>query len=170
MQHVETKINKNLLLNFFLIFSKFEYALKAGGFHKRRKKLNSHDGLPIYDAEPDWNRFDVSMRSSFQVDRNDELRRACEYILDTPPNKQVIVNNSVAWETPIREEHLSDIEFILKMVRCIRNNLFHGGKYSNEVHEDTERTELLLNSSLIILKECLALSPDLKRIFDEATI
>jgi hypothetical protein len=56
------------------------------------------------------------------------------------------------------------------MVRCVRNNLFHGAKYNNEVHEDIERTEMLLKSSLTILDECLALSPRVKSFFDEAAI
>ena len=169
MQLNETKVSQNLLLNFFLVFSQFEYAFKAGGFHQRLN-LMGQNTAPIYNAKADWDSFAVSLRSSFKFNRNDELRQACEYILNSPPNKQVILNDSVAWETPIKEEHLSDIEFILRMVRCVRNNLFHGGKHSIEVHEDTKRTQLLLNSSLIIMKECLILSPDLKRIFDEATI
>jgi hypothetical protein len=166
---LETQVNRELLLNFFLTFARFEYALKACGFYQRRN-LNSLETPRIYDAKPDWDRFAVSLRSSFQVDRNDQLRQACEYIINSPPNKQIIVNNSVAWETPARPSRESDIEFILRMVRCIRNNLFHGGKHSAEVHEDIERTGQLLNSSLVILKECQILAPDLERIFEEATI
>ena len=63
-----------------------------------------------------------------------------------------------------------DIEFILKMVRNVRNNLFHGGKYSTEAHEDTERTERLLRSSITILGECLELSPQVCEYFNDATI
>jgi hypothetical protein len=90
--------------------------------------------------------------------------------LDSPPLKQIIINDAVSWETPVRPSHESDVEFLLRMVRCVRNNLFHGGKHNNEVHEDTERTEKLLKSSLTILDECLALSPNVKQAFDAAAI
>jgi len=58
----------------------------------------------------------------------------------------------------------------LRMVRSIRNNLFHGGKYNIEVHEDTDRTEHLLRSSLVVLEECLELSPEVRLHFEEASI
>jgi hypothetical protein len=70
----------------------------------------------------------------------------------------------------VRPSHESELEFLLRMVRCVRNNLFHGGKHNNEVHKDTERTEMLLKSSLTILDECLALSVSVRQAFDEAAI
>jgi hypothetical protein len=70
----------------------------------------------------------------------------------------------------VRPPQESDVEFLLRMVRCVRNNLFHGGKHTNEVHEDTEGTEMLLKSSIAILEECLALSPNVKQAFDGAAI
>jgi hypothetical protein len=163
---VQTEVDKDLLLNFFLIFSRFEYALKNSGFFVRHPT----DGPRLPMAEPDWHRYAVSLRTSFDSGATIELKEACDYLLDSPPNKQVIANNSVAWETPVRPEHESYIEFILRMVRYIRNNLFHGGKHSNDVHEDIERTEKFLNSSIAILKECLKLAPDLNRTFQQAKI
>jgi hypothetical protein len=55
-------------------------------------------------------------------------------------------------------------------VRRVRNNLFHGAKLAAELFEDTERQEQLLASSLVILSECLRLSPDVRGFFDLATI
>jgi hypothetical protein len=159
----ETRVNRQFMLDFFLTFAKFEYALKNCDFYQRRN-------LNQYDARPDWDRFAVSLRDSFQVDRGDKLCQACKYILDKPPNKQVIINNSVDWQTQERGNNESDIEFILRMVRCIRNNLFHGGKHSTNVNKNIERTEKLLNASSVILKECLNLTPNLKSSFEGAII
>ncbi len=159
----EKKVDRQLLLDFFLTFAKFEYALKNCGFYQRRN-------LNQYDARPDWDRFPGSLRDSFQIGRDDKLRQACQYILDEPPNKQVIVNNSVDWQTPERGNNESDINFILRMVRCIRNNLFHGAKHSTNVNKNKERTEKLLKYSSVILKECLNLTPNLKGSFEEAII
>jgi hypothetical protein len=133
----EIRADKELLLEFFLTFSRFEFALKANGLFKRpNRQRNDHLRLP--EAQPDWDTFAVSLRGVFQTNRTKLLRRACEYILDSPPWKQVIINDVVGWETQLRLVHESEIEFLLRMVRCVRNNLFHGGKHIIEVHEDTE--------------------------------
>lgn len=165
----QTIIDRELLLNFFLTFSRFEYALKASNYFKRPNP-SANNALRPPDAQPDWERFAVSLRQTFQKNKNDQLLEACEYIIESPPWKQVIINNGVAWESPIRPEHETDIEFILRMVRCIRNNLFHGGKCNNEAFEQKERTKKLLECSLIVLNECLSLSPSVKYAFDEAII
>ncbi len=164
---VETRVDRSLLLEFFLTFSRFEYALKASGLFVRHPQT---DPSRPAAAEPDWDSFAASLRDVFKLDRTDSLRRACEYILESPPWKQVIIDGAVAWETPVRPANESEVEFLLRMVRCVRNNLVHGGKHNIEVHEDTERTESLLRSSLAILRECLALAPRVKQAFDEAAI
>jgi hypothetical protein len=165
----QTRVDRELLLNFFLTFSRFEYALKTNNYFKR-PNTTTNNALKPPDAKPDWERFAVSLRDVFKKDKNAELHEACQYIIEAPPWKQVIVNNAVAWESPIRPESESEIEFILRMVRSVRNNLFHGGKFNMEAFEQTERTMKLLSCSIIILNECLTLSPSVKLAFDEAII
>ena len=173
MLDIKTKADSELLLQFFLAFSRFEYALKVSGFFKKPNERRYDPRRPPA-AEPDWDSFAVSLRQVFSVGRTEELREACDYLLHSPPNKQVIIRDGqgwvIAWETPVRPCHEIDIDFILRMVRSVRNNLFHGGKYSIEVHEDTIRTELLLRSSVVVLRECLTLAPQVRQCFDEATI
>lgn len=164
-----TRVSEQLLLEFFLNFSRFEHALKSSGYFQRINP-NRRRRLGSPDAKPDWDRFAASLRNVFQIDRSEELRNACNYILDTPPRKQVIINNSVAWETPVRPQHESDVEFLLRMVKSVRNNLFHGGKHNIELHEDTQRTELLLRNGIVILRECLELAPHVKQEYDQAVI
>lgn len=165
MQLLETKVNRELLLEFFLSFGRFEYALKATGYFVRRPE--NQERLPA--AEPDWDRFAVSLRDKFDASRTEELARACRCLSESPPNRQVIVNDAPAWETPARGTQ-SEIEFVLRMVRTVRNNLFHGGKYNIELHESTERTELLLQSSLAVLNECLTLAPVQEAAYLEAAL
>ncbi len=159
-------VERALLLEFFLSFARFEYALKNTGFYVRHR---SRQGLPT-QAEPDWDRFAVSLRTVFDSRRTPSLSQAFDYLTQSPPNKQVIVNGAPAWETPTRDPSVSDVEFALRMVRCVRNNLFHGGKHTNEVHEAPQRTTELLQSALTILGECLALSPSQRQFFDEAIL
>jgi len=173
MDSYQTRANQQLLLDFFLIFSRFEYALKVSGFFKVPDQRRYDPRCPPA-AEPDWDSFAVSLRGIFLENRTECLRQASQYLLNSPPNKQVIIKAgcgwAIAWETPIRPQHETDIEFILRMVRSVRNNLFHGGKHDMELHEQTERTEQLLRSSLAILNESLTLSPRVKDVFDQATI
>ena len=166
MRVPETRVNRELLLEFFLVFARFEYALKATRFFVRHPE----DPRRPPTAEPDWDSLVVSLDNTLDPARTDLLREACEYIGQYPPNKQVVVNGAVAWETPIYPPEESQIHFLLRMVRCVRNNLFHGGKHNIDVHESTERTERLLRSSLIILEECLALAPEQARAFHEAVL
>lgn len=163
----QTRVEKDLLFEFFLTFSRFEYALKESDFFQRLNTERSN-GFKPPNAQPDWDKFAASLRDSFSSDKTDELSEACEYIELSHPFRQVIINDDICLETPIRPEREKQIEFLLRMIRCIRNNLFHGGEYNNlGIQEATERIERLLKSSLIILKECLALSSVVSNAFDE---
>jgi hypothetical protein len=56
------------------------------------------------------------------------------------------------------EEH-----YVLELVKAVRNNLFHGGKYPEEHIEELERNAVLLRAALRILDGCYQLRPDLLR-------
>jgi hypothetical protein len=153
-------IDRKVLLEFFLTFSRFEYALKAAGYAFERNGT----------VNPDWRRFELELISIFNMRNNDKLITASNYFFDNPPFKQVLHNGKLAWESQCPNQNESDIQFLLRMVKCVRNNLFHGGKHNNWLHEDKQRTETLLCNSLIILNECLRLSPQVKNRFDGAII
>ncbi|MEK6531133.1 MAG: hypothetical protein AABZ23_01415 [Deltaproteobacteria bacterium] len=190
----KTRADKELLLKFFLTFARFEFALKGTGWfiRTRPKKTPKHPVIKTArkaapqkypDAKPDWAKFAQSLQNVFSIDKNQTIEDACEYIFENPPMKQVIIptgddNHEIAWENAkVSYESTSvkfyqnSVEFYLNMVRRVRNNLFHGGKHNIGLHEDTQRTEKLLRSSLVILKECLVLAPDdVKNAFKEAVI
>lgn len=158
-------MNDELLLDFFVTFSKFEFALKASGMFVQSPDIPGD----APDAKPDWDTFAGTLQA-FMRDRSDDLRAACEYLADSPPHKQVILGGAVAWETRGRAQGESEVRFLLRMVRGVRNNLFHGGKHNIGLHESPERTERLLRSSLIILRECLRLAPVQRQAFEQAVL
>lgn len=162
------RINRALLLEFFLMFSRFEFALKNSGFVQSRRSRGRNETAPA--AEPNWEGFADSIRNQFTRVHTTNLDQACEYILLNPPMRQVVINGVVAWNSAGPNPSLSETERLLVLVRRIRNNLFHGAKFSNEAFEDTNRQERLLKGSLLILKECLRVSSRVKNIFDSATI
>jgi len=166
MQSVDTVVNSELLLEFFLVFSRFEYALKYCGYFVKQPERPERPP----SAEADWDTFAASLRTVFDSTKSDELQEACRYLLESPPNKQVILNDALAWETVTRDPAISDFEFLVRAIRIVRNNLFHGGKYNLELHETTERTEKLLRSAIVVLHECLVLAPNVRQAYEEATL
>ena len=157
-------INRELLLDFFLTFSRFEFALKLAGLYRRQSGQHV-----AYEAKPDWNRLTTMLRGTFDANRTSELRVVVDRILNNPPFREVIAGGSIAWDTGGPTESLSEIDRLLICVRRIRNNVFHGGKYSSERNFDTERNIALLGDALVVLEECLRLAPNVKREYDAAT-
>lgn len=147
MEHIE------LIFEFFLLFSKFEYALKMSGFHKGNG-----------NAEPNWEKFAEAIKDKF--DKEDKkVNEGIEYILKNPPNKQIVKDDLLEWSdtTP---NFKSEVELILLYVRRVRNNLFHGGKYKGHRLENPDRSKKLLSGCIEILKYCLTLSPEANEAFE----
>ena len=140
-----------LRYEFFRTFALFEYALKASGFH------------PPNRAEADWGRFAESppVRRVLDHPIDAGLTEAIGYILDRPPNKQVIENGTLTWSDRPPDAD-SQSGRVLGFVCRVRNNLFHGAK---EDRFDIERTEQLLRHSLAILHGCLGASEDVRNAY-----
>lgn len=68
----------------FRTFARFEYALKAAGYH-------NGDG----PAEPDWRSFKESIPNLFDEPQDGKLKEAVHYILQHPPKKQVVVRRAL---------------------------------------------------------------------------
>ena len=161
MNSENISVERHLLLDFFLTFSKFEYALKNSRFKRRAR----HAG-----AEPDWNGFISNVAPNFKQNENSSLEEACKFYLDNPPRKQVLLNNELAWKTQSQQDNESEEAFILRMVKTVRNNLFHGGKHNAGLHEDSERVTLLLTHALEILLYVSGLEDDVSVCFKDARI
>ena len=166
---MQTSVDAALLLNFFLTFARFEFALKNADFFKK-------PGYPIDpadppDAQPDWDRFAVSIRDVFNPDSRSALRDACDYLLLNPPEREVVMNGPcLMWERRSPPEHLSSAERVILCVRRVRNNLFHGGKFTTQPVPTLDRNEGLLRSSLVILDECMTLSTPVSAKYEAAIL
>lgn len=131
----------------FRTFARFEYALKAAGFH-------AGDG----PAKPNWRTFAESISSLFDNPPNAKFKAAVGYLLQHPPKSQIIGDGNLTWS---EVEPTTDIQsdLVLQYVRRVRNNLFHGGKFNGRWFEP-ERSEQLLRHCLTILNACLDASHD----------
>jgi hypothetical protein len=104
-----------LATEMFRTFARFEYALKAAGFH-------NGDGA----AKANWRSFAESVPAAFNNPRDPALNEAVRYILNHPPKKQIITNGTLAWSEAAPNTDLES-DLVLICLRRVRNNLHHGG-------------------------------------------
>jgi hypothetical protein len=147
-------VNKDLVTGFSALFYRFEYALKRAGYCQKCK-----------NAKPDWEKFAQDCDKQLNTQKNPELKTAAQYLLSHPPKKQIQENNKLEWQ-PVKKEG-TQLEQILRLVKTVRNNLFHGGKFPSGPVKDTGRDAKLLESCIIILRECLSLDKNVQRHFWE---
>jgi len=142
-----TDIPKDTILEFFYIFSRMEFSLKKSGY-----LINSK-------AEANWTEFWSDNEEYFDITNNNLLAEAYSYIMSYPPKKQIINENNTL--------DFQEVDGDLCLhIRRIRNNLFHGGKFSiSDV--DTTRNKKLIDSSILILEAFKDLDSCVKSNFDE---
>lgn len=154
------RVDKELLLEFFLTFSRTEFALKNSGF-----VTGGEDS-----ASPHWDIFATTLKDQFKKNKTKELEAAVDYILLNPPMKQVLRGEDLMWEANLPNGGTSETEVLFVLVRRIRNNMFHGGKHNLGLFEDTERTTRLLSSALLIVQEGVSILPNVKAAYEQAAI
>ena len=149
--------DRNLVLRFVCFFSRFEFALKASGFLKGDER----------GAEADWDMLSNSLTGTLISADGQSLQAAVNALLAKPPKKQVVREGRLAWTEPALGSGESNEAYVLRLVRQVRNNLFHGGKYPypDGPLQGTERNKELLRAGLEVLGACLRVSPELGRAF-----
>jgi hypothetical protein len=144
-------LDRNLILEFFWKFSVFECALKREGF--LRKGRNN-------TAEPDWNKFGKVMQRRFiEVQRVNGFDEAVHTLKVAKPRRQVVCNGKLCWEELQPQPGESEEEFVLRLVKTTRNNLFHGGKYPDGPIDEVARDKTILYAALKIIEGCYELHP-----------
>jgi hypothetical protein len=73
-------------------------------------------------------------------------------------------DGQLGWKKVKRRAGDSEERYLLRLIKTVRNNLFHGGTFANPGGpvEDPARNRPLLNACITILKACLYVSPELK--------
>lgn len=150
----QVDFDRELVFKFFTVFSLFEYALKNAGFCD----LGRHN-----EAQPDWPRFARSIEPQFNPNASPELSSAVSYMLNRPVMRQVIRNNSLVFLHRTRPRGIGDVEWLSILIRGVRNNLFHGGKFRYDRPRDTE----LIINALIILESWSHCHKDVERLLDQ---
>jgi len=140
-----------LVTDFFLFFSRFEYALKMSEYAESRKDSDT--------VQAGWNTFCRDHDKSFDPTKTQQLKAAVDYLQKKPPQKQIVKNGTLGWK-PLPNQNIPELEQLLLYIRKVRDNLFHGGKYHDGLVQEPSRDTKLLKSCLTILKECLTLDAE----------
>lgn len=134
--------------NFFRMFSRMEYALKAAGYLVPNQR----------NAETDWSRFAVTVHERFANIGTEQLKKETAFLLREPPKKQINKSGVIEWD-PTPPDAKNQTDLLLHYVRRIRNNLFHGGKFNGRWFEP-ERSGPLIHAGIEILSACLQASEE----------
>ncbi|MEL5266008.1 hypothetical protein GVN99_15460 [Serratia marcescens] len=145
-----------LAYEFFKCFSTAEYALKASGFFDKNAN----------HAQADWDAF-AREQKIIDLVGADFLNRPVRYILDNPPNKQVIDNDTLSWSVS-EPQNKPECEKIFIYIRRVRNNLFHGGKLFRGGWLEPQRSVSLMMASIEIIEAAMNELDAVKIVYREA--
>lgn len=138
--------NLSDVVKFFLIFSRFEYALKQAGFRKSDRR-----------AEANWDCFSDRINVDLPSRKNkyDEFRNAIDYLNGCPPRIQIVKerNGTKLLDWKSSKPTGSEARVLTEYIRRVRNNLFHGGKIPFDPKCDIP----LINYATTVLKHLLEL-------------
>jgi hypothetical protein len=158
IQAIANSEDRMLAWHFFIFFSRFEYALKRSGQY-----------LKNGDAQPNWDKFASDHESRFNQRASPEVLGAVDYFLHSPPRKQLARDGALGWSEPQEYNGVGPrLCWLLRAIRYVRNNLFHGGKFPLIPISDPSRDRDLLLHAMVVLQACLPLNEDVHRWFNDA--
>lgn len=150
--HVPTE----LAIEFIAVFSRMEHALKSTLYATGN----------IQRVEPNWDRFANDIDAEFKAIDNPSLTEAVKFILSEPPRKQILGDDGVQFVDQTIDCNQRTTQQALLMVRTVRNNLFHGGKYLPDGEIDEGRNKRLVEASLLILNACCKLHQEVRNSYE----
>ncbi|MBL4829424.1 MAG: hypothetical protein JKY55_06015 [Aliivibrio sp.] len=160
MQRV-TRLDKDLVYEFLVVFLRLEYAAKMNEFvvplaeGEQERKLTVLWEDVSDQIEENWT---VALRE------DDELKNAADYYDTYPPEKQILTTDGIEFKNTEIQNVASSLKLLLA-VRRVRNNLFHGGKASKS--ENVERSSALLRNGITIILGAVQCNVDLSMHFHE---
>jgi len=134
-----------LAFEFFYWFSRFEFALKEN-------KILKNDNVGA-KAQPGWTNFVKTWERAYS------LSVSARVLYDARPEQQIVAAKSeLIWQSVNLGDCTSDLARVVRLLKTVRNNLFHGGKHGGAAWDDPVRTKLLLGASKSVLAELAQLA------------
>ncbi|MFB5746791.1 hypothetical protein ACE38U_18135 [Cedecea sp. S5-13] len=154
-----SNLNKNLVCEFFAIFSRFEFAMKECGKYKAPKSQD-----PKKDrVEPNWDELINKLAPKLCLKTSGKLESAVRDLVGSPPKVQTY---DLSFKNTKPSRPNDNYAEAISLTRRVRNNLFHGGKHSELSEAQKERDERLLRASIVVLTHCLINCQELRIDFE----
>lgn len=135
----------SLAFDFFSWFSRFEFSLKENSYLQ--------NGNVGERAEPGWDAFVEKWHAEYTPTVEAKILLAAKL------QRQIVgPNQELRWKPVGLEDCRSELAKVVRLLKTVRNNLFHGGKHGGAGWDDPKRTELLLSSSKAVLDQLAALA------------
>jgi hypothetical protein len=158
--------HRDLINKFSLTFSRLEYAMKINP-----KYCTTFFKSAI--AAADWDSFGFDLNIEFMaLMGNEDLKNAVDYLKQYPPKRLVLRRNKLLWEDfkfKSRASHQEEYPLaaeLCNIIKVVRNNLLHGGKFPQDKISG-ERDMALLQSSLVVLNYLIDIDIEIKTAFLE---
>jgi len=145
------------IFRFFALFSRWECALK----HHFPRPGN------YGEAQAGWEDFGNEAADLITAIDSAGYEEARDYLLQNPPLRQHSENSQLIWKTNPKREKESDVNYLLRIVKDVRNNLFHGGKYQSGPIVELARDRRLIEAASTVLEACVNVDPRIREAFDE---
>lgn len=158
-------LDRDVLLDFFLTFARYEFALKTGGF----AKCGTTRGV-AHEAQADWEAFAGYLSRTFPSSIDPSVRAACEQLIESPSWELVILNGGVMWQQQPRPTAGDLAADTLSAVRRLRNNLFHGNEASAVHGYVASHVEQLLRDAVRVLHASASLVPSVQVAYGSADL
>ena len=153
------RVDRELAFEFFWQFSAFECALKRAGYLRKDKEY----------ADADWEAFGAKLSGKFGEIQDQTFTAALEFLELAPPRRQVVRDGRLGWKVLSRSPEDTRETWAIRLVKTIRNNLFHGGKYPDGPIEEVGRDAQLLRAARAVLEVCSELEKEVHRHLENVT-
>jgi len=141
---------------FFLMFSRFEFSVKAAGYAKQGR---------WGEAKPDWDAFAVAIVDELKEQGSEDYERGAEYLSSQPPKVQTYENGALGWSAEHLNGSWSAERILLARVLGVRNNLMHGAKFLAAESQDVDRDRHLMVAATCVIERFVDASSHLREAF-----
>lgn len=128
---------QKVYFNFVRCFSRFEFCLKHSAFHRRV----SRNGVAA-----DWDKFTCRFSCSYKATDAAKKLRECGL------RRQTYNNGNTAWH-PVDTNDCCELGAVVRLLKTLRNNLFHGDKEGDINTGSVQRNTKLLCIGIKLLDE-----------------
>ncbi len=149
--------DRERLFGFLALFARWECALKSTGYARTNGQF----------AMPDWDRFARDNEGAVGALADGNFVAARTFLLASPPRKQVLNNGTVEWRDNPRRQNETNAGYLFRVVKDVRNNLFHGGKFVTGIEPELARDRALVDHATRLLESAASIDQRVLAILEQ---